>query len=183
MKPFSEANAMSFIPLVIIKDKIMFKFIAAFSAMGTGTLVAQAPATHGFVEYGAIGVLGACAIYVITKLVPLAIHSREKEVDAFLHTLTQEREKAFTAMDAKCALCRTEFLASHAESEKLIRELNEKAENERKVWAEVMKEANVIHARNYGILQEVVETLKTIRVDTTSIDSSTLSMDGKTKQR
>jgi len=137
------------------------KLLAALGGMGGSTvlLIAEAAQSSSIIQYGAMGILGACAIYVVTKLVPMSIESRRLETAAFIETLTSEREKLVSSME--------KLDKGHAREIEII---NTAAHDERKAWAGLMNESNVLHAKSYGMLRELSVTLRAIK-DNTDIEA------------
>lgn len=144
------------------------KIFCAAGGLGSGVamLAQEMMGDTPVLQYGAIGVLGVCAIYVTTKLVPMAIEGRQKETEAFISTLTNEREKLVASMTKLTDTHVSEMAAARAETEALLRDLNIASLTERKVWASMMKESNTIHSQNTVLLTEVSTTLKDIKQNT-----------------
>jgi len=144
------------------------KIFCAAGGLGSGIamLAQEMMGDTPVLQYGAIGVLGVCAIYVTTKLVPMAIEGRQKETEAFITTLTSEREKLVASMTKLTDTHVSEMATARAETEALLRDLNITSLTERKVWAEMMKESNQIHSQNTVLLTKVSETLSDIKQNT-----------------
>jgi FlaA1/EpsC-like NDP-sugar epimerase len=144
------------------------KLFCAAGGLGSGAaiLAQEVIGDVPVLQYGAIGVLGVCAIYVTTKLVPMAIQGRQKETTAFITTLTEEREKLVASMEKLTNTHVKEMAMARAETEALLRDLNIATLTERKVWAAMMKESNQIHSQNTVLLTEVSTTLKDIKNNT-----------------
>jgi len=144
------------------------KLFCAAGGLGSGVaiLAQEIIGDTPVLQYGAIGVLGVCAIYVTTKLVPMAIEGRAKETEAFITTLTTEREKLVASMTKLTDTHVSEMATARAETEALLRDLNCATLTERKVWAEMMKDSNTIHRENTVLLTEVSTTLKDIKQNT-----------------
>ena len=140
----------------------MLKSIILTTGLGAGTLAAATipEGTSSFIQYGALGLLGACVMYVITRLVPQAMDSRRKETEAFLTTLTSEREKIIASMEKLTKSHEDELVAARRETDQMIRHLNQTTGEERKIWAELMTEVKVFMSRNTEILCDVRDHLK-----------------------
>lgn len=126
----------------------MIKETMALTGVSVGTIIAAGQAAVGveganyIQQYGALGILGLLAIYVVTKLVPKAIENRRNESQAFLLTLTTEREKLVESME--------KMTTTHTD---LIREINTSTKEEHRAWARVLEE-------NTKGLQEVRDAIK-----------------------
>lgn len=155
----------------MIAHELTGKFIVVLGTMSGSSFLLAAEAVSAVnnpaVQYGAIGILGACTIYVVTKLVPMSIKSRREETAAFIETLTSEREKLVASME--------KIDRGHV---KEIDTINQAAHTERKLWAGLMQESNILHTKSYGMLKELSITLRAIK-DNTDIESKLVEIDGK----
>jgi hypothetical protein len=144
------------------------KLFATAGGLGSGVAILAQEVIGGSpaLQYGAIGVLGICAIYVTTKLVPMAIEGRRKETEAFITTLTDEREKLVLSMEKLTDTHVNEIATHRSETEKLLRDLNDSTLTERKTWAMIIRDTNEIHRENTKLLTEVSSTLKNIQTNT-----------------
>lgn len=148
-------------------SNLMFKVVFVITTFSSSfALLAQTASQHFAIQYGAIGVLGVCAIYVTTKLVPSAIKSRQKETEAFISTLTTEREKLVSSMERMEESHNKEVTERRKGTESLIKELNVAQLAERSEWLKVIKVSNVVQDRNVIALKEIavhLDDLKEIR--------------------
>ncbi len=128
----------------MIKVFMMLMGISAGSIIAAGQAAVNVgdEGANYIQQYGALGILGLLAVYVVTKLVPQAIESRRKESQAFLLTLTSEREKLVESME--------KMTESHSD---VIREINTTSKEEHRAWARVLEE-------NTKELQEVREAIR-----------------------
>lgn len=151
----------------MIAHEITGKFVGVIGTMAASSFFIAVETVNGIghpaIQYGAIGVLGVCAIYVTTKLVPMSIKSRQEETAAFIETLTTEREKLVSSMERIATTNSESNSTARRETEELLKVINRSHREERKTWSELMGESNVLHTKSYTLLQDLSVTLHAIK--------------------
>ena len=143
--------------------KMLIKSILAAGGMGTGLIIASTPDHDAFVQYGALGIIGACCVYVIVKIVPFVINTRKKELGEFLVLLTNERDKSTALIDKLATAFNKELAQNRSEGEKLIRDLNDGILKERITWAQLISVSHTTCDKHVQLLDEIARSLKELK--------------------
>ena len=115
--------------------------------------------TH-YVQYGALGILALCAIWLMTRIIPDAMRQRQKETHDMMQTLITEREKLVASMEKLVEVHSNEVKEGRNKQEQLIRDLTNRAEQERKEWAVMARESIQLNTKVEMVLSEMVVALR-----------------------
>lgn len=147
-------------------QNVMTKLLIALGGAGSSIFLMGQAAEGGskemdYIHYGAMGVLAVCVVYMVIKIVPDAMVERAKETQAFISTLTEERQKLVASMEALTTLHANEIANARKDSERMIREMHLDSIEERKEWAKLMREGIEIQAKTHAALDNMSYFLRT----------------------
>ena len=156
--------------------KIMMKLVlgvsgAAGSVLMLGTGGPVSDPSHSYVQYGAMGILALCAIWLVTKIIPDAMKQRQVEIKEMLSTLITEREKLVSSMENLVNTHSSELREARHEAEKLVRDLTLNSEQERKEWATLTRESIEVQARTQVALTEITSVLRGCQLKNPNINA------------
>lgn len=149
-----------------IEYKIMIKLVLGMSGAAGGLLMLGTapvdPAHIGtpYVQYGAMGILALCAVWLVTKIIPDAMKQRQAEVHDMMGALITEREKLVASMEKLVDVHTAELKEAREKQDKLIRDLATSTEAERKEWSALTRDSIEIQTKVQLALTEMTVALR-----------------------
>lgn len=110
-------------------------------------------------QFGALGILALCAVYLVAKIIPESMAQRRNEAKEMLDALVGEREKLVQSMDALVDRHSKELVEAKAKSEQLIKEFHDEAIVERREWAIITRDSIRVQTEVHGTLLKLSEAL------------------------